>query len=394
MPNFHTAQLKPLKYPCTSGQSSFIFEATSTRGNRLVMARIQESEPLLIRVNNKAEGGYLVKGDKITRPTEASFLQKVLMDFRDVSGAEVTHSNIEPKKFLHVKHSPYLKEIDFFAHGFKAEQEIWIEVGFGSGRHLLHQAKKNPHIQFIGLEIHKPSIAQVLKQCELQSITNILVLDYDARLFMEFLPSNSVGRIFVHFPVPWDKKPHRRVFSLGFVEEALRVLHVKGTLELRTDSQLYFEFAFGVMMNLSKADVHVNKNALLEISSKYEDRWRKMEKDIYDVTLTNEIDSESIPQMGKLHFDTAIDFAKVRERFCEESMIKEGFFVHFEELFCINESSGLIRVSFGANERNEKAYIWIQEDGKASYLPDAILATKSNSAAHTLMKEWFHGICD
>ena len=71
-----------------------------------------------------------------------------------------------------------------------------------------------------------------------------------------------------------------------------------------------------------------------------------------------------------------------------------NIFVHFEELFCINESSGLIRVSFGANERNEKAYIWVQEDGKASYLPDAILATKSNSAAHTLMKEWFHGICD
>ena len=120
----------------------------------------------------------------------------------------------------------------------------------------------------------------------------------------------------------------------------------------------------------------------------------KMEKDIYDVTLTNEIQSESIPQMGKLNFDAAIDFAKVREHFYEESMIKEGFFVHFEELFCINEASGLIRVSFGANERNEKAYIWIQEDGKASYLPDAILATKSNSAAHTLMKEWFHGICD
>lgn len=394
MPNFHTTQLKSPSYPYTYGQSSFVFEAASTRGNRLVMASIGESEPLLIRLNAKSDNSWLVKGDKITRPTEASFLQKVLIDFRDASSAHVTHSNIEPKKFLHVKHSPYLKEIDFFAHGFKAEQEIWIEVGFGSGRHLLHQAKKNPHIQFIGLEIHKPSIAQVLKQCELQSIENILVLDYDARLFMEFLPSNSVGRIFVHFPVPWDKKPHRRVFSSGFVEEALRVLQVNGTLELRTDSQLYFEFAFGVMMNLSKADVHVNKNALLEISSKYEDRWRKMEKDIYDVTLTNEMHSDNIPQMGKLSFNTLIDFTKVRKRFHEESMIKEGFFVHFEELFSINEKSGLIRVSFGANERNEKAYIWIKEDGQASYLPDAILATKSNSAAHNLMKEWFDGICD
>jgi len=34
-----------------------------------------------------------------------------------------------------------------------------------------------------------------------------LILDYDARVFLEFLPSNSAKQIFVHFPVPWDKNP-------------------------------------------------------------------------------------------------------------------------------------------------------------------------------------------
>jgi tRNA (guanine-N7-)-methyltransferase len=352
-----------------------------------------QGENILIRIHQKEGGGFLVKGDKVTRPTQASFLQKILIDFRDASEAQEQFSNIEPKKFLEVKHSPYLKEIEFFANHFNVEREVWVEIGFGSGRHLLHQAKKNPHIQFIGLEIHKPSIEQVLKQCELQGIENILVIDYDARLFMEFLPSNIVGRIFVHFPVPWDKKPHRRVFSAAFIEEALRVLHVNGTLELRTDSQLYFEFTFSQMMQLSKANVQVKKNAELEITSKYEDRWRKMEKDIYDVTLTNESASLPIPKLGTLRFDECVDFAKVKDSFKEDLLRGEGFFVHFEELFEIDDKSGLIRLSFGANERNEKCYILIQE-GKLSYLPDRILATKSNLAAHTLIKEWFHGICD
>lgn len=392
MPNFHTQTLKPLSYPCTYKETTFSYEARSKRGNKLVMATTQ-GENILIRIHQKEGGGLLVKGDKVTRPTQASFLQKILIDFRDASEAQEQFSNIEPKKFLEVKHSPYLKEIEFFANHFMVEREIWVEIGFGSGRHLLHQAKKNPHIQFIGLEIHKPSIEQVLKQCELQGIENILVIDYDARLFMEFLPSNVVGRIFVHFPVPWDKKPHRRVFSAAFIEEALRVLHVNGTLELRTDSQLYFEFTFSQMMQLSKANVQVKKNAELEITSKYEDRWRKMEKDIYDVTLTNESASLPIPKLGTLRFDECVDFSKVRDGFKDDLLRGDGFFVHFEELFEIDDKSGLIRLSFGANERNEKCYILIQE-GKLSYLPDRILATKSNLAAHTLIKEWFHGICD
>ena len=392
MPNFHTQTLKPLSYPCTYKETTFSYEARSKRGNKLVMASTQ-GENILIRIHQKEGGGLLVKGDKVTRPTQASFLQKILIDFRDASEAQEQFSNIEPKKFLEVKHSPYLKEIEFFANHFTVEREIWVEIGFGSGRHLLHQAKKNPHIQFIGLEIHKPSIEQVLKQCELQGIENILVIDYDARLFMEFLPSNVVGRIFVHFPVPWDKKPHRRVFSAAFIEEALRVLHVNGTLELRTDSQLYFEFTFSQMMQLSKANVQVKKNAELEITSKYEDRWRKMEKDIYDVTLTNESASLPIPKLGTLCFDECVDFSKVRDGFKDDLLRGDGFFVHFEELFEIDDKSGLIRLSFGANERNEKCYILIQE-GKLSYLPDRILATKRNFAAHTLIKEWFHGICD
>ena len=169
MPNFHTQTLKPLSYPCTYKETTFSYEARSKRGNKLVMASTQ-GENILIRIHQKEGGGLLVKGDKVTRPTQASFLQKILIDFRDASEAQEQFSNIEPKKFLEVKHSPYLKEIEFFANHFTVEREIWVEIGFGSGRHLLHQAKKNPHIQFIGLEIHKPSIEQVLNSVNFKAL--------------------------------------------------------------------------------------------------------------------------------------------------------------------------------------------------------------------------------
>jgi len=57
---------------------------------------------------------------------------------------------------------------------------------------------------------------------------------------MELIPSNIVGKVYVHFPVPWDKKPHRRVISTSFIEESRRVLKVGGQLELRTQRYCHY----------------------------------------------------------------------------------------------------------------------------------------------------------
>ncbi len=385
MPNFHTKEFHQPSYPCEYGKSIFEFEAISKKGGRLVMSHTQNCD-ILLQIN-KNKNGYLIKGDKISRPTQVAILQQALKDFRDISHTKATNSNIDAKKERSLKTSPYLKEMEYFADEFSSDCDILIEVGFGSGRHLLHQAKKNTDKLIIGLEIHKPSIEQVLKQCELQNIENILVVDYDARTFLEFLDSNRVEKIFVHFPVPWDKKPHRRVISERFIDESKRVLRVGGTLELRTDSDNYFNYSFGEFIKPEKVVLHVKKNRDLEISSKYEDRWKRQEKDIYDITLKVEESSDKIPTIGRLKFDENIKFKDVKERFEEATLRGDDFFAHIEDIFEISEDEGLIRVSFGASQRNEHSYIFIKKD-EVTYLPNNILATKDNIKAHNLIKEY------
>ena len=44
-----------------------------------------------------------------------------------------------------------LKPISFFAKSFPEVKEIWGEVGFGSGVHLIHQAQENPDVLHIGI---------------------------------------------------------------------------------------------------------------------------------------------------------------------------------------------------------------------------------------------------
>ncbi|MBD3829950.1 MAG: tRNA (guanosine(46)-N7)-methyltransferase TrmB, partial [Arcobacter sp.] len=248
------------------------------------VAVINQGKEFLLSLKPKDEN-FMIKADKVTRLSPVTLVKNALNAYVNINEANVLFSNTNNLQVKKETKHEYLKDINYFVSDFKTDKEIQIEIGFGSGRHLLHQAKTNPDVQFIGLEIHYPSIEQLLKQLELQNITNVLVVNYDARLFMEFIESNKVGKIFVHFPVPWDKKPHRRIYSNEFVNEALRVLKIGGTLELRTDSRKYFDFCTQVLTNLPKGRITIDINKDLAVSSKYEDRWKKQGKNIYDVVL-------------------------------------------------------------------------------------------------------------
>ena len=346
-----------------------------------------EGKEFLLSLKPKDEN-LMIKADKVTRISPVTLVKNALNAYVNLNKANVLFSNTNNLKLKNEIENKYLKDINYFVDEFNTEKEIQIEIGFGSGRHLLHQAKMNPNIQFIGLEIHYPSIEQLLKQLELQNITNVLVVNYDARLFMEFIESNKVGKIFVHFPVPWDKKPHRRIYSNEFVNEALRVLKVAGTLELRTDSRKYFDFCTEVLTNLPKGKITIDINKDLAVSSKYEDRWKKQGKNIYDVVLEAFDEDENINLNFDFSFDFKIDFNKTLTSIPTKSIIEKDYFIHVEELYIIESSdnSGLVKITMGNFDRPVTKYLHVN-NGNVSYYQGNPLPTSSNINAHKKLKE-------
>ena len=199
-----------------SKSTIFTFRATSLTSDDELLGVEYGGEEFLLQIKPDKKA-TLVKYDKVTRPLKVNLLKEALHKVSQELDIEIQSSNIAISNTKPALSSEYFKKIEDFENITYTKDKISVEVGFGSGRHLLHQAQKNPDILFIGLEIHTPSAQQVLKQIELQRIENIWVVNYDARLFLEMLPSNVCEQIFVHFPVPWDKKPHRRVISPSFL---------------------------------------------------------------------------------------------------------------------------------------------------------------------------------
>ena len=393
MPNIQTDRYVPVTLPKSVDGFDFLARARSKKGEELILTRYQNKQFLLqvITRNKKGKTDYLIKAEKLTRVSPVSIIQNALKAFAKLHELDLTFSNISPKKSSIVKEDDFtiLKEISYFEQELSYEKPLLVEVGFGSGRHLLYQAKENPDKLVIGIEIHRPSIEQVIKQCKLQNIDNVLIADFDARIFLQLLESNSTEKIFVHFPVPWDKKPHRRIISIPFVEESIRVLQKDGTLELRTDSENYFQYAFETFNALNRYDMQIRKNHQLPVSSKYEDRWKRMEKNIYDFILTNKIESEPKVKHPPLLFEEEIPFHEVKKRFENITIKKEDHFVHFEEIYEIDENSGLIKLSMGAYEKPEHKFLLFNEN-RLQYFPKQTISINQNVKSHSIIKEYFH----
>ena len=103
------------------------------------------------------------------------------------------------------------------------DRPVWLEVGFGSGEHLVHQAARNPDVGFIAAEPFINGVATCLGKIRDLGLENIRLHPGDARDLFDVVPDQSLSRAFLLYPDPWPKaRHHRRRFV---TEEHLKPLH-------------------------------------------------------------------------------------------------------------------------------------------------------------------------
>jgi tRNA (guanine-N7-)-methyltransferase len=126
---------------------------------------------------------------------------------------------------------------------------VWLEIGFGSGEHLLFQATRHKDVGFIGCEPFVNGMASLLGAIETQGLETIRLHDGDAREALAWLPSGSIARMFILFPDPWPKKRQlkRRLISPETASEIARVLAAGGELRFASDSGDYAAHALNAI---------------------------------------------------------------------------------------------------------------------------------------------------
>ncbi|CAM2930116.1 tRNA (guanosine(46)-N7)-methyltransferase TrmB [Helicobacter burdigaliensis] len=399
MPHFKALSLSLPKLPCTLPckesefsflelYSSCVFKNYSFLHTQAKFANLKPKE-FFLTIKQDSTNQSLVKCDKSSKiaPIE---IAKNALSLLAKDQQIITH-NLNSQKITPKFKLPFIKEINDFLNFEEFLQkeglenkEIWLEIGFGSGRHLLFNAKNNQDILHIGIEIHLPSLEQVARQIGLLNLKNIFILAYDARIFLELLPKCSLNKIFVHFPVPWDKKPHRRIFGQAFLKQCARVLKKEGILHLRTDSEEYFSYSLNLAKEFKNFEISHYKNKQNSIISKYEARWNKLNKDIYDLNIIQKNPLELPTKDYDFSFPPLSHSFLLKPPFKKQKFIKEDYFLSLEDLLISpNPNQKILKISFGDFNYPETRYIIINEN--LEYFREPPLKTEANSKAHNLL---------
>jgi tRNA (guanine-N7-)-methyltransferase len=121
------------------------------------------------------------------------------------------------------------------------DKDVWLEIGFGGGEHMVHMAGLNPQIGLVGCEPFVNGVAMLLGKIRRADVDNLAVHPGDVRDLFDVLPAQSISKVFLNYPDPWPKKRHhrRRFVTQEHLVPLHRVMKQGAELRVATDIKDY-----------------------------------------------------------------------------------------------------------------------------------------------------------
>ncbi|MFP4374688.1 MAG: tRNA (guanosine(46)-N7)-methyltransferase TrmB [Spirochaetaceae bacterium] len=139
-----------------------------------------------------------------------------------------------------IPYSPSFRDV---RHDFeRPEAPLILEIGFGMGYATVELARRHPEVNYLGIEVHKPGVARVLRQIEKREIANLRLVHHDAiEVIRDMIGDETFEGCHIFFPDPWPKKRHhkRRLVQPAFPPFLARVLRAGAYVYLVTDWEDY-----------------------------------------------------------------------------------------------------------------------------------------------------------
>ncbi len=194
-----------------------------------------------------------------------------------------------------------IAESEYVVHEFKEAKGNWkevfgntnplqIEVGMGKGQFIYELARRNPGINYVGIEKFSSVLLRAIQKQEAEPLPNLKFIRMEAEWITDVFAEGEVDRIYLNFSDPWPKDRHakRRLESRQFLQRYDSFLKPDGIIEFKTDNHDLFMFALDEVKeagwNLDAVTYDLHKDIQMNtdnIMTEYEERFSAMGNPIY-----------------------------------------------------------------------------------------------------------------
>ena len=160
---------------------------------------------------------------------------------------------------------------------FKNENDIYLEIGCGSGNFTVQNAQKFLDRNYIALELRFRRLVLGAKKAAKRNLKNILFLRKRGETILEFFGEKEISGVYINFPDPWEGEEKKRVISEDLFKKLDVVLKSKGKLFFKTDHEQYYRDVLELVENLENYEVifhtdnlHNSEKAQQNIKTEFE----------------------------------------------------------------------------------------------------------------------------
>ena len=169
---------------------------------------------------------------------------------------------------------------------FSNDNPIHVEIGIGKGKFIIENARRNPDINYIGIEKYDSVLVKAINKLE-EKLPNLRFIRMDA-LNIDNIFYKDIDRLYLNFSDPWPKKRHanRRLTSKVFLEKYENIFRDQKQICQKTDNRDLFEFSIvslsecGYIIKEISFDLH-NSEFFNGITTEYEDKFSSKGETIY-----------------------------------------------------------------------------------------------------------------
>lgn len=172
---------------------------------------------------------------------------------------------------------------------FANNHKIELEIGMGKGSFLIELARRNPCVNYIGVEKYPSVLLSALEVIQSEGLTNIKIICMDAYKIDEVF-YKEISKLYLNFSDPWPKKRHtkRRLTSSRFLEKYDLIFKDTKMIEMKTDNDDLFDYSCESFSEYGYKIISKDTNHISDITTEYEDKFRSIGKNINYISVVKD----------------------------------------------------------------------------------------------------------